>query len=81
MLGHQPRRIESKQVVDKPREHLKEVFSTCLNTLSNHSTILRWDVMTASGIKPNRITYNILISLCAKALFMNTFPIAVLLDI
>lgn len=26
----------------------------------------RWDVMMASGIKPNRITYNILISSCAK---------------
>ena len=37
--------------------------------------------MTASGIKPNRITYNILISLCAKALFMNTVPVVVLLDI
>ena len=27
---------------------------------------VRWDVMMASGIKPNRITYNILISSCAK---------------
>ena len=27
----------------------------------------RWDVMAVSGIKPNRITYNILISSSAKA--------------
>ena len=33
---------------------------------------LRWDVMTQSGIKPNRITYNILISSCAKAFFACT---------